>query len=427
MDWLAILSCGRCRPLSDVFCGTHVVGDTKARAAELRAEAAAHGAAGLAELAHETYELAGKMDVGASRTRPALMVAAAAAILAVSTPARADEPPALDAPVTDHAGVLSSGTLGVLDSKIRAYRDAGGPQIGVLMVRTTGGVQIGDFAIAAFDKWKGGTKDRQDGLLAIFAVDDRKNSIKVGYGLEPVVTDADAKRILDAERPSYRSGDFNTAITHVVDALIAKTKAGGRGDTAPAAASSPAQESTGHMVGIAMAVIGPFLLLFAAFIVLDRKKERLEKASARTKAAREALLDAARPGLRSSQTFPRSPAPPDLSRAKMPPGTGVVPAQSVYVQRDYTPPPAVVIVSAPAPDYEAMERERWRERAREEERSRRQADDDRRTEILSKRSWDDGADRGGGGSTGGDDSGSGGGGWDGGGGSTGGGGADSGW
>jgi len=71
---------------------------------------------------------------------------------------------------------------------------------------------IEDVANRLFREWGIGKKGKDEGLLLLFAVRDRKDRAEIGYGLEPIVTDADAGAILRGIRPILRQGNYGGAI-----------------------------------------------------------------------------------------------------------------------------------------------------------------------------------------------------------------------
>jgi len=64
------------------------------------------------------------------------------------------------------------------------------------------------------EKWKVGDKIKNDGIILIIAVKERKIRIEVGYGSEEKINDAKAGRILDEEIiPFLKKNDWNNGIT----------------------------------------------------------------------------------------------------------------------------------------------------------------------------------------------------------------------
>ena len=149
-------------------------------------------------------------------------LAAALALCAVAGHAQQLVPvPALTAPVTDLAGALTPEQVAALDSKLGSFEQAKGSQVAVLIVPTTRPEEIEQYAIRVAEAWKLGRKGVDDGALLLVARDDRKVRVEVGYGLEGVLPDATANRIIDEVIvPSFRGGDYYGGIDAGVDRLI---------------------------------------------------------------------------------------------------------------------------------------------------------------------------------------------------------------
>ncbi|WP_105700259.1 TPM domain-containing protein, partial [Pseudomonas poae] len=138
--------------------------------------------------------------------------------------AQADTSPigvALDQRVIDLTNTLDADTTTGLKHQLADLEQRKGAQIAVLLVPTTGGATIEDFANQLFRAWKLGRKDVNDGILLVVAKQDRKVRIEVGYGLEGTVTDLLAHRIIEEHiTPAFRQGDFAGGIVQGVNDLI---------------------------------------------------------------------------------------------------------------------------------------------------------------------------------------------------------------
>ena len=84
--------------------------------------------------------------------------------------------------------------------------------IAIVTVKSLEGDPVEDAAVRLFEKWKVGNAKTDEGVLVLLAVEDRKNRIEVGYGLEPIITDGDAGDVLRAIRPVLRQGDYGGAL-----------------------------------------------------------------------------------------------------------------------------------------------------------------------------------------------------------------------
>jgi uncharacterized protein len=129
--------------------------------------------------------------------------------------------PPLKARVTDLAGVLTPAQRTALEERLAAFESTKGSQIAVLIVATTQPETIEQYGIRVADEWKLGRKGVDDGALLLVAMKDRTVRIEVGYGLEGVLPDAIAKRIVEEEVvPRFRQGDFYGGIEAGVGRMI---------------------------------------------------------------------------------------------------------------------------------------------------------------------------------------------------------------
>ena len=195
---------------------------------------------------------------------------AASALLAVVCllalgAAEIEIPPSPGRWATDTAGFLSAAAVQEIDRTLEAYERESGHQILVYIGKSTGGYTIEEFAVKAFQAWKVGRKGLDDGLVLFVMADDRKIRIEVGYGLEPVVPDIIAGRIIyDIMAPKIRAGDPDGAVREAVAAVI-RTISGeppaGAGPQLGGQAPAIKGKRTGETIFIIIAAIF-FLILF---------------------------------------------------------------------------------------------------------------------------------------------------------------------
>ena len=129
--------------------------------------------------------------------------------------------PPISTRVTDLTGTLTAPQRQALEDKLAAFETAKGSQIAVLIVPTTEPEGIEQYALRVAEQWKLGRKGVDDGALLLVAKNDRRLRIEVGYGLEGVIPDAGAKRIVsDVITPYFRQGNFYGGIDAGVDRMI---------------------------------------------------------------------------------------------------------------------------------------------------------------------------------------------------------------
>ncbi|MBN2893762.1 MAG: YgcG family protein [Bacteroidales bacterium] len=129
--------------------------------------------------------------------------------------------PVLEKRVTDLTETLSEIEISNLETTLKNFEDTAGSQVVVLLVSTTGEETIEEYSMRVAEAWKIGREGYDDGVILLVAKDDRKLRIEVGYGLESVITDADASSIIENYiLPEFKNGNFYLGlyygITHIV-------------------------------------------------------------------------------------------------------------------------------------------------------------------------------------------------------------------
>lgn len=121
--------------------------------------------------------------------------------------------PSLNTPVIDQANILSDSDKQALSQHILKLYEQGKAQIGVVIVSTTGQEAIFDYAMRVAEQWQLGTAKRDNGLLMVIAINDRKIQILTGYGLEGVLPDIVAGRIIRNEiTPYFKQAEYTQGI-----------------------------------------------------------------------------------------------------------------------------------------------------------------------------------------------------------------------
>lgn len=191
-----------------------------------------------------------------------------AALLAFASVVAAQpaEVPYLTGRVVDNAEILGAETRRRLTESLRRHEQKTGNQIAVLTIATIHGESVEEYAVRVFEQWKLGQKGKDNGVLVVVVPQDRRMRIEVGYGLEGVLTDAYASRIIrNLMTPRFREGDFSSGVARGVDAIIAQLegKPAMAGQERPAARSVAAKKSD-FIKAPAMALHEK--VLFGAFI-----------------------------------------------------------------------------------------------------------------------------------------------------------------
>lgn len=121
--------------------------------------------------------------------------------------------PTLTGPVVDQAGMIGSIAEARLGEALHLLRERGGSQLTVLTVPSLEGEAIELASIRVADTWKLGDARNDKGVLIMVARKERKVRIEVGQGNEGVLTDVQARRIIDETMlPLFRAGDFDSGL-----------------------------------------------------------------------------------------------------------------------------------------------------------------------------------------------------------------------
>ena len=129
--------------------------------------------------------------------------------------------PKLTGPVVDEAGILSETTERQLTSIINAHEDSTSNQLVVLTIASLEGANLEDYSLTVARTWELGQADKNNGVLLLVAVAERKIRIEVGYGLEGDLPDIMANRIIEREiTPHFREGNFDRGISLGVQRML---------------------------------------------------------------------------------------------------------------------------------------------------------------------------------------------------------------
>lgn len=123
--------------------------------------------------------------------------------------------------VRDNAGVLSENVKDEIRNfnKKMESSDSGAQLLVVTVDSIPDGQNIEDYSMSLAEKYKPGDGSKDTGLVYVVAVNDHKDRLEVGYGLEEIIPDSMASRILQSRTDAYRSGDWNAGVEAVVNGI----------------------------------------------------------------------------------------------------------------------------------------------------------------------------------------------------------------
>lgn len=121
--------------------------------------------------------------------------------------------------LVDSADVLDLAAEQLLTQRLAALEAQTSDQIVVVTVPTLGGRTIEQYSLDLADRWGVGNADLDNGVLLVVAPNERKVRIEVGLGLEGLLTDAEAAKIIQMMLPAFREAKLEDGIAIGVDAV----------------------------------------------------------------------------------------------------------------------------------------------------------------------------------------------------------------
>ena len=207
------------------------------------------------------------------RLRPTAWLTLCLVLISAVSAVGANEIPALPPdPIVDLAGIIDRSVTAKLNGYLRELEQKTTSQVAVLTVKSLGGQSLEEMSIdIAHDRWKLGQKGRDNGVLMLIALSERKYRIEVGYGLEAILPDSLVGSIgRQYLVPYFKKGDYSTGIyaaTLVIASEIA-ADAGVKITGLPAvkkSSRSRAEKQPSGPFGKIMSLL-VFLVIFILFI-----------------------------------------------------------------------------------------------------------------------------------------------------------------
>ncbi|GAB4193076.1 MAG: hypothetical protein OHK0057_34050 [Thermoflexibacter sp.] len=129
--------------------------------------------------------------------------------------------------VNDYAQVLSRAEIQQLEEKLRQFDKTTSNQVAIVILPSLEGNIIDILANQWFKAWGIGRKNKDNGLLILIAIQDRKMRVEVGYGLNKVVTSSEAQKVIENQlKPNFRNNQFfkglDEATTYLMGLAIQK-------------------------------------------------------------------------------------------------------------------------------------------------------------------------------------------------------------
>jgi uncharacterized protein len=142
----------------------------------------------------------------------------ATAANAAAAPAR--HFPTLAGRVVDEAGLLTADQARALADRAAALEQRTGDQLVIVTIGSLEGRTIEAYAREIGNRWGIGAVDKDNGVVLLVAPAERRTRISTGRGLAQVLTDAEARTIVDRDLvPHFRGGDWYGGLAAGVGAI----------------------------------------------------------------------------------------------------------------------------------------------------------------------------------------------------------------
>lgn len=192
-----------------------------------------------------------------------ILILGITSIVAQDLPER-PAPPRL---VVDFSGILSSSERGALENKLVNFNDTTSNQILVLVTNDLMGHDISDFADRIGDKWGVGQKDFDNGIVVVLKPKTRNSRgdvwISIGYGLDGVIPDITAGKIIDNEMiPYFKQNDYYGGLDAATTVLMEL-----------AAGEYSSDEYASKNKGAVWSIL-PFIILIIIITLINRQSRR---------------------------------------------------------------------------------------------------------------------------------------------------------
>jgi len=168
-------------------------------------------------------------------------------------------PPKSNTLVTDYTNTLSEGDKQQLESKLVAFDDSTTTQIAVVIMKSVGEYDINDYGQKLGRAWGIGTSGKNNGILVLVAIGDRKVTIQTGYGAEGAVPDAITHEIIQNDiTPRFKQNDYYGGLNAATDDLMKYMKGEYK------AAKKPVQQQPSSGGGIFVII---FIIVFILILI----------------------------------------------------------------------------------------------------------------------------------------------------------------
>ncbi len=183
--------------------------------------------------------------------------------------------------VSDPANLLADTDYRRLNTQLRALADSTDVELLLVLLPSIGSEVPKDFATRLFERWQIGQAARDNGLLLLTVLDQRRTEVETGYGLEGLLPDAVIYRSLsEALYPAFQQGEFAEGLSAFAAAIREYLRDPAAQQELFDSPPSPSEESEGRGFWLFLQIYGGITLLLHFGLLLYiiytlRNKEEL--------------------------------------------------------------------------------------------------------------------------------------------------------
>jgi uncharacterized protein len=129
--------------------------------------------------------------------------------------------------VSDFGRVIDAQSKAALEQYCARVEQVTGAQMALVTITTLEGEPIEDVANTIYRAWGVGQKGKNEGIMLLLVINDRRDKLEIGYGLEPILPDGLDGSILREMRPALQTrqyGEAMMAAAQTIGTTIAKSK-----------------------------------------------------------------------------------------------------------------------------------------------------------------------------------------------------------
>ncbi len=187
---------------------------------------------------------------------------------------KADKPDA----VYDYINLLTPSQKQNLERKLIHYSDTTSTQIVVAIISSTKGEDIALLGAKWGQKWGVGQAKEDNGIFITLARDDRKVDINTGYGIEYILSDSDAERIINRVMiPHFKKGNYYQGLDQAINVIFQSLQGNYKGERI--------QDEPFPIEPVAI------LILFIVLVIILSRGNKKDGGDGTGRRAAESLLD----------------------------------------------------------------------------------------------------------------------------------------